>query len=959
MKNTNIATFINNVNVALKNISFEVLLYILHQYNKPIYLVSSKNVIERACVVYQHAIGETCLGFIEPQKHQIKNFVNYFENITAVSVQAIASKGYQKTSGFIDQNMLSKPIIPLKKERGFNICSTTTYGELIDVLRSFAYNEPDEVLRSGQFIVRGGAVDIMPYNTTKIIRTSFLDDGCSIYSVNKTLNQIQHTVKSFILLPKLTKEKKSLSNILPFGSVIYYNELEKKLSHPKANKTINFKSKSIDYHRFIKKYKSEAFETLPFEIDMGFEIKEGVFIPAWFNQKEGIKTRQNKHLTGKTKLILGGIYIHDDFGFCEYLGLEELAKQERVCLKFNDGVVKLDIYYLSKLSPFSPSRASNLQLSSLNRPGVWKQKQTKAFDEAKLFVKNLVISYAKRDKFPSKQYNVKDVLIRDFVRSFKYKDTEDQQTCWENIIADFSGTTPMNRLICGDVGFGKTELAIRAAFVSVVNNEQVIVLAPTTLLANQLYQCFSERVNSFGVKVDLLSRFSVAPKSIFKNYISKKTDILIGTSSVLFHLELLKNCGLFIVDEEHRFGVKDKELIFQHNPGVNFLSMSATPLPRTLELALKSIRNLSTIQTPPISRKPIISSVSFYNEQLIKDIVLKEVSRKGQVYIVDNSVDKLKSLFNNLSKLLPNIEFDLIYGSMQGVKLLKKMDDFIKGKTKVLLSTTIIESGIDIGLTNTIIINNAHLLGLSQLHQLRGRVGRSSYQAFAWFLVPKKTITDNAIRRLKAIIKHNILGVGYNISLEDLAIRGSGSLFGYKQSGVGGVGFDYYAKLLALAVKGLNINTELDCLVDLNNKPISQTFINDGNARAFYYKTIFSAISKADLKKIKEEIVLLYGFCSKEIDHLLMCREISLFAKNKHIKSIIKNNKTITISFSLDLIDGFVLKLIEYIKSFFDKKSITFQFIGSQKSLIFKFQHTDKNDYILLMSFINNLSFIK
>ena len=959
MKNTNIENFINNVNVALKNISFEVLLYILHQYNKPIYLVSSKDVVERACVVYQHAIGETYLGFIEPPIHQIKSFVNYFENITSVSVQAIASKGYQKTCGFIDQDILPKAIIPQKTEPGFNICKKTTYDELIDALHTLTYNESDEVLRSGQFIVRGGAIDIMPYNTTNIIRISFLDEGCTIYRVNKTLNQTQHTVKDFTILPKLTKDKKPLLNILPSGSVIYYNELEKKLYHSKTNKIINFKSKSIDYQGFIKKYKSRSFETLPFEIDMGFEIKEGVFIPTWFNQKEGIKTRQNKYLTGNTKLIPGGIYIHDDFGFCEYLGLEELEKQERVCLKFKDGIVKLDIYYLSKLSPFSPSRATNLQLSSLNKPGAWKQKKEKAFDEARLFVKDLVVSYAKRDKFPSKQYNIKDVLIRDFVKSFKYKDTEDQQACWDNIIADFSGTTPMNRLICGDVGFGKTELAIRAAFVSVVNSEQVIVLAPTTLLANQLYQCFSERVNAFGITVDILSRFSVEPKSIFKKYISKKTDILIGTSSVLFNLDLLKNCGLFIVDEEHRFGVKDKELIFQHNPGVNFLSMSATPLPRTLELALKSIRNLSTIQTPPISRKPIISSVSFYNERLVKNIVLKEISRRGQVYIVDNSVDKLKSLFNNLSKLLPNIEFDLIYGSMQGIKLLKKMDAFIKGKTKVLLSTTIIESGIDIGLTNTIIINNAHLLGLSQLHQLRGRVGRSSYQAFAWFLVPKKTITDNAIKRLKAIIKHNILGVGYNISLEDLTIRGSGSLFGYKQSGVGGVGFDYYTKLLALAVKGLNINTALDCIVDLNNKPISKTFINDGNARAFYYKTIFSIVNKSDLKKIKEEIILLYGFCSREVDHLLMCREISLVAKNKHIKSIIKKNKTTTISFSLDLIDGFVLNLIEYIKNFFDKKSIHFQFIGSQKSLIFKFQHTDKNDYILLMSFINNLSFIK
>ena len=959
MKIPEIGLFIKNKNIALENVSFEVLLYILSLYKESIYLIGSRKTVERACVVYQGGVGESHLGFLSPPKHNIKNFVNFFENITSVSVQAFASKKLVGVCGFIDRQVYTDTIIPLEKKSGSIITENTNYDELIEVLNSLRYTEVDETLHAGNFLVRGGAIDIMPYNSGNIIRISFLDVNCAIYHVNKTLNQIKQQIKSFVLLPKLIKKKAALKNLLPLKSVVFYNELEEKLYYNLADKTEPLVSKVVDYHRFRNEYKNKNVLFLPFDIDLGFEIQKQVFIPSWFCQKGVVATQHNKHLIGKTKLLYGGVYIHDDFGFCEYLGLEKLKNQERVCLKFTDGVVKLDVYYISKLSFFSQNKAPRLQLGSLNKPGVWKQKKSKAFNEATMFVKDLVASYAQRDKQPSRQYNTKDVLIKDFVKAFKYKDTEDQLSCWNSIVEDFNKPRPINRLICGDVGFGKTELAIRTAFLSIINNEQVVVLAPTTLLANQLYQCFSDRLNDFGVTVDVLSRFSKKPNKVVFQYLSKKTDILIGTSSVLFKPDLLKQCGLFIVDEEHRFGVKDKELIFKHNPGVNFLSMSATPLPRTLELALKNIRNLSTIQTPPISRKPIISSVSFYNEVLIKDLILKEVARGGQAYIVDNSVDKLKNLFSILKKLLPNIKFDLIFGSMPGFKLLQKMDCFIKGKTKVLLSTTIIESGIDIGLTNTIIINNAHLLGLSQLHQLRGRVGRSSYQAFAWFLVPKKTITDNGIKRLKAIVKHNLLGVGYNLSLEDLSIRGSGSLFGYKQSGVGGVGFDYYTKLLALAVKGLGINSALGCLVDLNNKPISSTFINDDNARAFYYKIIFSAENQTDLNKIEEEIMLLYGFCSKEVKHLLLCRKISLTAQTKYIKSIIKIKNTTTVAFHLDLVDDFILYLIGYIKTFFEKRSLNFKFISSHKSLIFKFQHSDKNDYILLMSFINNLSFTK
>ena len=941
--------FIEGQKGSVLGVTLEMLLFFIEGCKKPIHIITNKSVVEKASVVYQNVIGEKILTFLAPQPHKVANFVNFFDDTTSISTQTI--KEDPSLPSIIDKGIYNKPLIPSHTKEKHKITKETSYEELVDYLELLNYKQTGGALSTGFFTIRGGAIDVFPYNGSTIIRFSFLDSFCSIYSV-KNNNQIHKNLISFTLKPKYFQQKKSLVELLDNKCVLEYS-VENCCLFFDTKPSFLLNSQPVDYQMFVKKFKGHSYELLKTNTEVGFWVEGCLFIPRWFLGLDKKIEKPISFLKGKTSLESGGIYVHDDFGFCKYLGLEKLNQQERVCLQFADGVVKLDVYYISKLS-FCSLGENNIQLSFLNKPGVWKQKKQKAYDEALLYTKELLKTYSERELVNKKNYIVSDPFIEDFVRAFKHKDTIDQRACWSHLLADFNKNKPINRLICGDVGFGKTEIAIRAAFVSVFNNESVIVLAPTTLLANQLYHCFVSRTKGFGVSVGCLSRLSKKPQKTIDGFMLNKLDVLIGTSSLLFKPELLKKCGLFIVDEEHRFGVKDKELIFKLNPAVNFIAMSATPLPRSLELSLKKVRNFSTIQTPPLSRKPTISSVCFYNLDFLTTIILGEFSRKGQVYFVDNSVKNLRSIFNKLIKKLPGLRLGLVFGSLDSKSLIDNMDAFVNGKLDVLLTTTIIESGIDIGSTNTIIVNNAHLFGLSQLYQLRGRVGRSSTQAFCWFLVPKNKITEDGYKRLKAIIKHSSLGEGYNIALADLNIRGAGSLFGYKQSGSGGVGFEFYSKLLAKAVRGGDEKEHEDCVVDLNNKSLSSSVIQDENTRAFYYKTIFTAKNPSDLQKIKEEIITLFGSFPEELKGLFLCRKLAFLGSTKNIKSIVKKGDSCVVSFSF-VEDQHVPLLVEFINSFFSKQGIVFKFLNSHKGLIFTYYNLLENDYILMKNFINKI----
>ncbi|MBI44881.1 MAG: hypothetical protein CMG66_01800 [Candidatus Marinimicrobia bacterium] len=936
---------------SISGVSFEAVLFFAQNLKNKSCFLSNGLFIDRVAVVLQEEIGES-IACINKQQQGSLSVLNKYFSSSSISIQKIARNKKGLSLCFIENSLFSIPLIPQQKDYPFSIDEKTLFDDLIRELKALGFTK-GEALLPGNFLIRGGVVDLVPFDSNKTYRVSFLGSLCKIYLINAQNNMIIKEIKKVFIGEKLSQKKLSCQKLLEKDFIIYKYEKQTISRETKNKKNISLQIKSINYQDFINK-KDVNFLLVDVPVDRGFSVQGEFFIPFWFLNNKNKKTSKAPDFDVFGVLEVGGTYIHDDFGFCRFLGFETSVKKEKACLKFSDGMIKLDINYMSKLSFVSLN--SHQPLSFLNKPGSWSRKKGLVQRQLEEFAASLLTRYSQREAVFSSSFNVDNENLEAFVKAFPHTETQDQKLCWERVLEDLKNPRPMNRLVCGDVGFGKTEIAIRTSFAAVLNNQQVVVLAPTTLLTNQLFHCFSKRLSPFGVFVGTLSRITKKPKKEIDLFLNKKTDVLIGTSALLFNSKILSQCGLFIVDEEHRFGVENKEKVFSFSPGVNFLALSATPIPRSLQLSLNKARNLSLIQTPPIDRKPIISSLNLFSTSLIKNIFIKEVSREGQVFFVDNSVGNLKKIFSIMSKELPFLSFDIIYGSLSSDVLINKMQRFIKQKTQILFSTTIIESGIDIGTANTIIINNAHLFGLSQLYQLRGRVGRSSVQAFSWFLVPeKKDLTKEGVSRLKAIIRYSSLGSGYNIALSDLEIRGGGSLFGYKQSGCGGVGFEYYTKALSLVLN--NQTKEPSCFVDLFNKPIPSSFLSNEKERAFYYKQIFSATNFNELQKIKKNIIDVFGVCVSEIEGLIKNQHLSLLAKNKKISRISKKENLVSVSFSVKKTSSKIDKIIPFVLSFFKEQQKECWFLNSHKNLIFQYKNTTKDDYILLSSFINKITF--
>ena len=907
----------------------------------------SRDIIEWIVVLLKHQIPDKALCFLDKEP-SFGDFENIYNNVSNISIQALSNRIFSPVC-FVQEDVAKSMLLPSFKNNSLNIKEGCLFEDLVDWLNNNGFVLFDSPLFSpGGYYINGGVIDICPFHTQSLYRISFLEEFCSVFIVNKTTNKIKKKLPSLLLFPERKQRKEPLLQQLTRAGYVITKYNDSVLGDIKdvQKKTI----KTIEYQYFIKKIKNKPFVFLPFDAERGFVYENTAFIPPWFQRAN--KPKQTKSILGGfDSLRVGGIYIHEDFGLCQFMGLEKNNKQERVCLRFLDGIVKLDVHYLPKLSFFS--NQTDTKLNHLNRPGVWNNQKNRAIKEAEEYVQNIIKTYSYRDLITQVPLKTQDPLIDEFVMAFQHQDTQDQAQCWQDILNDFKKNKPMNRLVCGDVGFGKTEIAIRAAFVAVLSGLSVVVLAPTTILTKQLQHSFLTRLQPFGVSVKSLSSLSLNQTKNIGGFINKKIDVLIGTSSLLYHPKILKRCGLFIVDEEHRFGVKDKEAVLQLNPSVNFLSLSATPIPRSLELSLNKIRSISLIQTPPIERKPIICFVSEFDIKVVSSAILKEIGRGGQVFFVDNSVENLHKIERLLLKKIPNISMRLIFSNLQKKKLVGAMDGFISGKTQVLLSTTIIESGIDIGQANTIIINNAHLFGLSQLYQLRGRVGRSSSQAFAWFLFPLKKHTGDAKKRIESIIKNTSLGAGYDIALSDLEIRGSGSLFGYRQSGGGGVGFEYYSKLLSLASQPKNKTT---CVVDIFNTSLDKYITNEGQ-RGFFYKSVLSSGTKKEIIQIEKDFLSFFGSTPKPFLLLLKTQKIALLAANKKIIKIAKKEGFIILTFLEKQAPGFLDFILPYISSFFNQKKIAFNFLINKKNFTFQYKSVGENDYILLVSFFNKLSF--
>ncbi|MCD6319197.1 MAG: transcription-repair coupling factor [Candidatus Desulfofervidaceae bacterium] len=608
----------------------------------------------------------------------------------------------------------------------------------------------------------------------------------------------------------------------------------------------------------------------------------------------------------------GDLLVHVEHGIGRYQGLKTITTggttAEFLVLVYQDG----DKLYLpvDKLHLVQKYRGVEDKEPPLDKLGgrTWAKTKRHVKKAVEKIAKELLELYAKRMAQPGYAFSPPDGMFNQFVASFPYTETPDQKRAIDDVMADMLKPRPMDRLICGDVGFGKTEVAVRAAFKAVLDGKQVAVLVPTTILAEQHYLTFKERLEAFGVNIACLNRFrsTKEQRAILKKLKKGEIDVIIGTHRLLQNDVEFKDLGLLIIDEEHRFGVKQKEHLKALKATVDVLTLSATPIPRTLYLSLLGVRDLSLIETPPPGRRPVKTYLSKFNLTLIKDAIQRELARGGQVFFIHPRVRGLNALARFLKKLLPEVRLGLAHGQMRERELEKEMLKFLHHEVDVLLCTSIVESGLDIPNANTIIINRADMFGLAQLYHLRGRVGRSPSQAYAYLLVPgEKLITQEAQKRLRALLEHTELSSGYKLAMHDLRMRGAGNILGMAQSGhIAAVGYEMYLELLQKAVqelKGEIVPEKIEPEIKLRLVAyIPESYIPDKTQRVVFYKRLSQIKNEAELEELRTEMKDRFGNMPEAVEHLFKLVELRLWCIHFRIKRLDSKDGLLRFTFAPD-----------------------------------------------------------
>lgn len=599
-----------------------------------------------------------------------------------------------------------------------------------------------------------------------------------------------------------------------------------------------------------------------------------------YRNKEVFRKGSALTLKELTELKPGDFVTHVNHGIARFGGLERIEQGENITeavrLIFNGGdAVFVNINALYKISKYSGREGQEPKLSKLGS-AEWERKKARVKKRVKQLAFDLIELYAKRKATQGVAYSPDNYLQQELEASFLYEDTPDQETATEAVKEDLEKSYPMDRLVCGDVGFGKTEIAIRAAFKALNDGKQVALLVPTTILAMQHYHTFQERFEQFGVRVDFINRFRSRKeqKEILEKTQKGQVEMLIGTHRLLSKDVKFQDLGLLIIDEEHKFGVAAKEKLRLKKVAVDTLTLTATPIPRTLQFSLLGIRDMSIITTPPPNRQPVETSLHSFDTELIRDAVAYEMQRGGQVFFVHNRTKDLQELAAMIKKLVPDCRIAYAHGQMDGEKVEKIMLDFINREYDVLVATTIIEAGLDIPNANTIIINQAQTYGLSDLHQMRGRVGRSNRKAFCYLLAPAlHTLPDDSRKRLTALLEFSDLGSGIQIAMRDLDIRGAGDILGAEQSGfINDIGYDMYQKILKESIEEIKAehfsdtfgeeiqpSTE-DCQIDTDQEVLLPAdYIPHVSERLSYYKRISEATEEETLQALARELVDRFG----------------------------------------------------------------------------------------------------
>ncbi len=628
------------------------------------------------------------------------------------------------------------------------------------------------------------------------------------------------------------------------------------------------------------------------------------------------KSRIGSELPSYDSLSPGDFVVHIDHGIGKFVGIERLEAGDvsRDCMVIiyqNNAKLSVPVEDFHKVQKYIGKESIAPQMSKLGS-GAWERVKEKTRESLREMAQELIELYAKRQYFEGIAYSPDTLWQKEFEEAFIYDETPDQLRAISEVKKDMESKKPMDRLVCGDVGFGKTEVAMRAAFKAVMDGYQVAILAPTTVLAAQHYSTLLQRMANFPVRIGMLSRFltNKEQKDVVNRIKDGTVDIVVGTHRILSQDIEFKNLGLLIIDEEQRFGVKHKEKLKHYRFKVDVLSMTATPIPRTLHLSLVGARDLSIINTPPRNRLPIETHVTEYHDEILAQSIENELDRGGQVYVVNNRIQSLDAIKDKIEQMVPRARVICAHGQMDDGDLLARiMKEFIAGRFDVLVSTVIIENGLDIPNVNTMIVIRADTMGLSQLYQLRGRVGRSSEQAFAYFLTPSfKEVSEIALKRLRVLEQYTDLGSGFQIAMRDLEIRGAGNILGEHQHGfISAVGFELYCTLLQEAVKELKGETkpedkQIETTVDIGLEAFIPTdYVADGAARISIYQQLSGAANSADVDQMQRELNDRFGPMPKSVESLLLMMRIKVLAKMLGcIKISISTEKVLQLAFEGD-----------------------------------------------------------
>ena len=637
-----------------------------------------------------------------------------------------------------------------------------------------------------------------------------------------------------------------------------------------------------------------------------------------------------------TSLNISDYVVHFDHGIGVYMGITqrtvEKITREYLEIHFADNdMLFIPVDQADKVSKYITDGDKDVKLSKLGAKE-WKKNITQAKKETQKLAKELLQLYAKRESARKDAFLTDNERETKFAKTFPYIETPGQLAAIMETKKDMESHKPMDRLICGDVGFGKTEVAMRAAFKAVENGKQVAIISPVTILAEQHYWSFKKRMESFGIKIEMLSRFRSEKEQtlILKGIKSGKLDIIIGTHRLIQKDIKFSNLGLLIIDEEQRFGVKQKEALKNMRTQVDILTLTATPIPRTLNLSLNKLRDITTITTPPPGRLPIMTEVRRYSDILIKEAIEKELERKGQTYFLHNRVETIEGIAEKLRLLVPSAKFIVAHGQMGSKMLEERIMAFKKGEYDVLISSTIIENGIDLPNANTMIINNAERFGLSQLYQLRGRIGRSSRQAYAYLLYHSQKLNLDAKKRLRALVEASELGTGFQIAMRDLEIRGAGEILGSSQHGsMKSVGVQHFLKLLHNTIEDIKNGKTIE---DNEMPPVSNVtielpidafipneYIHNSKEKIKVYQKIASVKSHSLLQEFYKDIIDEYGKMPEEVDNLFQILKLKLYAQKAYISKIHTRNlgnkgKEIHLTLNQNCKPEIIMKALEYNK---------------------------------------------